>query len=70
MLKVKNKETKIRKVNYKVKNKDTVDVVLATLLLTLSVFHFLLQCFFVDFHQLIVDWGCHLLFWHFVPARI
>ena len=70
MLKVKNKETKIHKVNYKVKNKDTVDVVLATLLLTLSVFDFLLQCFFVDFHQLIVDWGCRLLFWHFVPARI
>ena len=70
MLKVKNKETKIRKVNYKVKNKDTVDVVLATLLLTLSVFHFLLQCFFVDFDQLIAGWGCRLLFWHFVPARI
>ena len=32
------------KVNDKVKNKDTVDVVLPSLLLTLNIFHFLLQC--------------------------
>ena len=46
MFKVNNKETRIRKVNDKVKNKDTVDVVLASLLLTLNTFHFLLQCFY------------------------
>ena len=45
-IKVNNKETKIRKVNDKIKNKDTVDVVLASLLLTLNIFHFLLQCFY------------------------
>ena len=46
MFKVNNKETRIRKVNDKVKNKDTVDVVLASLLLTLNTFHFLLHCFY------------------------
>ena len=42
MFRVDNKDTTIRKVNIKVKNKDTVDVVLATLSLTLRTFHFLL----------------------------
>ena len=46
MFRVDNKDTRIRKVNIKVKNKDTVDVVLATLSLTLGTFHFLLQCFY------------------------
>ena len=46
MFKVKNRDTRIRKVNDKVKNKDTIDVVLASLLLTLNTFHFLLQCFY------------------------
>ena len=46
MFKVNNKVTRIRKVNDKVKNKDTVDVVLASLLLTLNTCHFLLQCFY------------------------
>ena len=46
MFKVKNRDTRIRKVNNKVKNKDTIDVVLASLLLTLNTFHFLLQCFY------------------------
>ena len=41
-----NKDTRIRKVNIKVKNKDTVDVVLATLSLTLGTLHFLLQYFY------------------------
>ena len=36
------KDTRIRKVNDKVNNKDTVDVVLVSLLLTLNTFHFLL----------------------------
>ena len=36
MFKVNNKDTRIRKVNDRVKNKDTVDVVLASLLLTLN----------------------------------
>ena len=35
MFKVNNKDTRIRKVNDKVRNKDTVDVVQASLLLTL-----------------------------------
>ena len=46
MFRVDNKDTRICRVNIKVKNKDTVDVVLATLLLTLRTFHFLLQCFY------------------------
>ena len=46
MFRVDNKDTRIRKVNIKAKNKDTVDVVLATSLLTLRTFHFLLQCFY------------------------
>ena len=44
-LKVNNKDTRIRRVNNKVKNKDTADVVLVSLLLTLNTFHFFLQCF-------------------------
>ena len=45
MFKVNNKDTRIRKVTDKTKNKDTVDVVLVSLFLTLNTFHFLLQCF-------------------------
>ena len=44
--KVKNKGTRISKVNDKVNSKDTVDVVLVSLLLKLNAFHFLLQCFY------------------------
>ena len=46
MFKVNNKDTRIRKVGDNVKNKNTIDVVLASLLLTLDKFHFLLQCFY------------------------
>ena len=47
MFKVNNKDTRICKVDDKVKkNKDTVDVVLASLLLILNTFHFLIQCFY------------------------
>ena len=46
MFNVNHKDTRIRKVNDKVKNKDIVDVVLASLLLTLNTFHFLLHCFY------------------------
>ena len=46
MFKINNKDSRILKVNDKVKNKDTVDVALASLLLTLNTFHFLLQCFY------------------------
>ena len=49
MFKVNNKGTRIRKVNDKVKNKDTIEVVLASLLLTLNPFNFLLQCFYCWF---------------------
>ena len=42
MFKVINKDTRIRKVNDKVNNKDILDVVLVSLLLTLNTFHFLL----------------------------
>ena len=59
MFKVNNKDTRIRKVNDKVKNKDIVDVVLASLLLNLNTFHLLLNCFFVDFGH---GWGCCLFF--------
>ena len=45
MFKVNNKDTSIRKVNDNVKNKDTVDVALASLLLTSNTFCFLLHCF-------------------------
>ena len=41
-----NKNTRMRNINDKVNNKDTVDVVLVSLLLTLNTFHFLLQCFY------------------------
>ena len=44
--KVNNKDTRIGKVNDKIWNKDTVDVVLTSLLLTLNTFHFLLQCLY------------------------
>ena len=46
MFKVNNKDTKICIVNNKVKNKDTIDIVLPSLLLTLNISHFLLQCFY------------------------
>ena len=45
MFKVNNKDTRICKVNDKLKNKGIVDGVLTSLLLTLNIFHFLLQCF-------------------------
>ena len=44
MFKVNNKDTRICKVNDKVKNEDTVDAVLPSLVLTLNKFHFLLKC--------------------------
>ena len=53
MFKLNNKDNRIRKVNDNVKNKDAADVVLASLLLTLNIFHFLLQCFYCYFDQLI-----------------
>ena len=46
IFKVNNKPTRIRKVNDNVKNKGTVGLVLASLLLTLNTFHFFLQCFY------------------------
>ena len=46
MFKVNNKDTRTHKVNDKVKNKDTIDVVLATLFLILNTFHSLFQCFY------------------------
>ena len=55
MFKVINKDTRIRQVNDKVKNKDTVEVVLASLLLALNLLHFLLYCY-MDFDQLIAEW--------------
>ena len=45
MFKINNKGTRIRRVNDKVNNKDTIDVVLVSLFLNLNTFHFLLQCF-------------------------
>ena len=57
MFKVNNKDRRIRKINDKVSNKDTVDVVLVSLLLNLNMFHFL-----VVFDQLIAGWSCFLLF--------
>ena len=65
-----NKGTRICKVNDKANKKDTIDVVLASLLLTLSTFYFLLQCFYCWLCQLIAGWGCYLLFWRFVAAGI
>ena len=44
--KVISKRTGTRKVNDIFNNRDTVDVVLVSLLLTLNTFHFLLQCFY------------------------
>ena len=58
------------KVNNKVKNKNTVHVVLASLLLTLNTFNFFYSVSIVYFDLLIAGWGCCLLFWRFVPARI
>ena len=55
MFKVISKDTRIRQVNDKVKNKDTAEVVLASLLLTLNLLHFLLYCY-MDFDQLIAEW--------------
>ena len=46
MFKVNNENTRIRKVNDKDKNKDTIDVALASLLLILNTFDFLLQCYY------------------------
>ena len=43
MFKVNHKDTRISKFNGKVKNKDTVDAFLASLLLTFNSFYFLLQ---------------------------
>ena len=60
MFKNNNKETRIRKVNDKVKNKESVDVVLASLLLTLNIFHFLLQCFYCSLWS--VNYRLGLLF--------
>ena len=73
IFKVSNKDTRVCKVNNKVKNKDNVDVVLASFLLTLSTFHFFTSSYsvsIVDFEQLIAGWGCCLFFWRFVPAGI
>ena len=47
MFKVETTDTRIRKVNNKIKNKDTIDAVLASLLLTLNTFHFLLPFLFL-----------------------
>ena len=47
LFKVNNIDTRIRKINGKVKNKDSVDVVLASLWLTWNTVHFLLQCFYL-----------------------
>ena len=55
MLKVKNKDTRIRKDNDKVNNKDSVDVVLIS-------FHLLLSVFIVDVDQVIAGCGCWMLF--------
>ena len=46
MFKVHNKDTRIHKVNDKVKNKDTIDVVLVTLFLIINTFHSLFQWFY------------------------
>ena len=46
MFKVNIKDTRIHKVNDKVNNKDSVDVVVVPILLTLNTFHVLLQCFY------------------------
>ena len=70
MFKVDNTDTRIHKANKKAKNKDTDNIVLACLLLTWNMFHFLLHCFYFDFDQLITGWCYCLLFWHFVPAGI
>ena len=64
MFKVYNKNRRIRKINEKVKNKDTVDVVLASLLLT---FNFLLHCFHCWLWSVSCRLGLFLLFWRFVP---
>ena len=55
MFKLISKDTRIRQVNDKVKNKDTAEVVLASLLLALNLLHFLFCCY-IDFDQLIAEW--------------
>ena len=55
MFKLISKDTRISQVNDKVKNKDTVEVVLASLLLALNLLHFLFCCY-IDFDQLIAEW--------------
>ena len=61
MFKVNNKDTGIRKANDKAKmKKDTVDVVLAFSLLTLSTFYFLIHCLY--FWLWSVNCGLGLLF--------
>ena len=64
MFKVYNKNRRIRKINEKVKNKDTVDVVLASLLLT---FNFLWHCFHCWLWSVSCRLWLFLLFWRFVP---
>ena len=56
MFKFNNKDTRISKVNDKVNNKDTVDVVLVSLLLIFA------SGFIVAFDQLFAGWGYCLLF--------
>ena len=68
MFKINKNGTRIRKVNDKVNNKYTVDVVLVSLLLTLNTFHFWKQCFYLWLWSVKCGWGCHLVFWRFVPA--
>ena len=60
MFKVNIKDTIIRKVSDKVKYKDTIDVVLASLLLTLNKCHFLLKCVYCCLWS--VNWRLELLF--------
>ena len=47
MFKVNNEDTRIHKVNNRIKNKDTTAVVLAYLLLTLNTFHYLFYIVFI-----------------------
>ena len=56
MFKVNNKDTRMRIVNGKADNKDTVDFVLVSLLLNLTTFRFLLQYFYFWLFQLIAGW--------------
>ena len=70
MFKVNNKDTGTCKVNDKVKNKDTVDVFLASLVLKLNTFHLLLQCFYCWLWSVNCRLGLLFLVLHFVPAGI